>query len=114
MNIGTWFFLGLVIWCLGYYRTMAATRTDEILILPPYWIAVLCGYPKSKELQRGVFQTAGVWLQLTGWLLLLYGFLISISFNNPIGSLVVIFASLITSRILTSVLVKKYRYKVTS
>jgi hypothetical protein len=111
MNIGSWLLMGFVEWCLGFYRTKIATPTDEILLLPPNWIGFLCGRPRSKKLPKGVFQAAGVWLQMTGWLTLIFGSLESIFIHDPIGELVVIILSLLTSRILTTVIVRKYRYR---
>jgi hypothetical protein len=111
MNIGSWLLLGFVEWCLGFYKTKIATQTDEILLSPPPWIGLLCGYPRSKKLPKGVIQAGGVWLQMTGWLTLIFGSLDSIFIDDPIGELVVIILSLLTSRILTSVIVRKYRYR---
>jgi hypothetical protein len=103
-----------MLWSIGYFRTKIATRTDEILLSPPHWVTILCGVPRPRGLPKGIIHAAGAWLQLTGWMVLIYGLLASKFYNNFIGFLAVIVGGLLTSRILTAVLVKKFRYLYTS
>ena len=111
MSVGSWFFFSLVLWFVGYFRTRMASLNEQILLSPPFWFTVLCGRPKVNGASKEVLHAAGVWMQMTGFAMLMYGFLASKFYNNPIGTIAVLIGSLLTSRILTSLLVKNYRYR---
>jgi hypothetical protein len=111
MSLGSWFVFGFSVWCLGYFRSKIAAKTDMILISSPIWLLLLCGRPISRELPKGVLHAAGVYIQLTGWAMIIYGYIISEISDNPIGSILVIVISLLTSRIITAVIVRKYKYE---
>lgn len=111
MSIGSWFIFSLMLWLIGFLRTKMSSRGDQILLSPPFWFTILCGRPKVNGLPKGVLHAAGVWLQLTGLVMLIYGFLAAKFYNNPIGTMAVLIGSLLTSRILTSILVKNYRHR---
>jgi len=112
MNLNALVFIGLVMWCLGFFRSKIATKTETILLLPPFWFTILCGRPNSKELPPGVLHAAGVWFQLIGWLMVIYGIFASLLVNNPINTLVGVFVSLIIGRIFLALVIKKYKYEV--
>lgn len=110
MSIGSWFLFSLILWLVGYFRTKMASINDQILLTPPFWLSILCGYPNVSRTSKRVLHAAGVWMQTTGFVMFFYGFLASRFYNNPIGTIAVLIASLLTSRVLTSILVRYYRH----
>ncbi|GIK11172.1 MAG TPA: hypothetical protein PKC99_18875 [Anaerolineales bacterium] len=112
MNLNALVFIGLVMWGLGFFRSKVATKTETILLLLPFWFTVLCGRPNSKELPSGVLHAVGVWFQLIGWLMFIYGIFASLLANNPISTLIGVFISLIVGRVILALVIKKYKYEV--
>lgn len=110
MKLSSWLMFSFVLWCYGYFKTKITLRSDKILLRPPLIITLLCGYPTSTELPKGVLHAVGVWVQFTGLIMALYGGIASKLSNDFLITVIVIAGSLLSSRVFTSFIVKKYRY----
>jgi len=99
-----------VLRCYGHFKTKITLRSEKILVRPPLIITLLCGYPTSAELPKGVLHAVGVWIQFTGLIMVLYAGIASKLDNNFLITIIVMVGSLLSSRVFTSFIVKKYRY----
>ena len=71
MTIASWILEGIFFWVGGYLYTK--NKLDERLLNAPKWLFLLCGFPNMKSSPSGIITLGGLFLQLWGWILVIYG-----------------------------------------
>ena len=69
--------IGVFAWVIGFFR-VGRTVEDGLLVnktfvRPPFFIYLICGLPKSKNIPAGVMAIPSLFLQLQGLLLIISG-----------------------------------------
>lgn len=84
----SWILFALVYWLFGYLRNKYSDKTDKELTRIPAWAyIIICGNPSSQELPKYTVSLPFFRLQMTGWLLTIYGlFLQELIANNLIST----------------------------
>jgi hypothetical protein len=69
--------IGLALWVIGYFRVGKIVNdgllVNKTYVRPPFFIYLLCGLPKARNIPAGVMAIPSLLLQLQGLLFLICG-----------------------------------------
>jgi hypothetical protein len=72
-----WIGFGVFVWIAGYIRVGRVRENDVLVnrtfVRPPFFIYLLCGMPKARNIPKGVMAIPSVFAQLQGIFWLLFG-----------------------------------------
>jgi hypothetical protein len=79
MNIGSWLLIATVPWLAGFFSMWSLDPAPgDKLVYVPKWMFILFGKPKHKNVPITVQSAYGVYLQITGLALAVYGVLLNV------------------------------------
>ncbi len=72
-----WIGFGVFIWIVGYARVGHVRKNDVLVnqtfVRPPFFIYLICGMPKARNIPKGVMAIPSVLAQLHGLFWILFG-----------------------------------------